>query len=89
MTLGGVILPETAKERPLLGTIVRCGPGKYDKSVEGKTKKMTVRAGAGQGAEASRFGRYLPRQAGINRSVCLPTCRPRPCVAGGPRLAAW
>jgi hypothetical protein len=31
VTLGGVVLPEAAKERPLSGVVVRTGPGKYDK----------------------------------------------------------
>ncbi|MEW5309153.1 MAG: hypothetical protein WDW38_001059 [Sanguina aurantia] len=45
VTMGGVILPESAKERPLIGTVVRTGPGKYDKDVEGsKRKAMTVSA---------------------------------------------
>lgn len=42
VTLGGVFLPETAKDRPLSGTVVRTGPGKYDKDVEGKRRKMAV-----------------------------------------------
>ncbi len=42
VTVGGVVLPETAKERPLSGTVVRVGPGKYDPSAEGQRKPMTV-----------------------------------------------
>lgn len=45
VTLGGVILPDSAKERPLSGTVVRTGPGKYDKDAEGKRKAMTVAPG--------------------------------------------
>lgn len=47
VTVGGVILPESAKERPLIGTVVRCGPGKWDKDAPGedKIKKMTVKPG--------------------------------------------
>ncbi|EFJ50536.1 hypothetical protein VOLCADRAFT_80038 [Volvox carteri f. nagariensis] len=45
VTLGGVILPDSAKERPLSGTVVRTGPGKYDKDAEGKRKAMTVQPG--------------------------------------------
>ncbi|GFR46910.1 hypothetical protein Agub_g8557 [Astrephomene gubernaculifera] len=45
VTLGGVILPDSAKERPLSGTVVRVGPGKYDKEAEGKRKAMTVQPG--------------------------------------------
>lgn len=28
VSLGGVLLPDSAKERPMSGTVVRCGPGK-------------------------------------------------------------
>lgn len=45
VTIGGVVLPESAKERPLIGTIVRTGPGKFDKDAEGQRKPMTVKAG--------------------------------------------
>lgn len=58
VTLGGVILPDSAKERPLSGTVVRTGPGKYDKDAEGKRKAMTV-SGEARGAEdgSGRGGR--------------------------------
>eukprot|EP00798_Chlamydomonas_sp_ICE-L_P028286 gene28286-31394_t len=45
VTVGGVMLPESAKERPLMGTIVTVGPGKWDKDAEGQRKAMTVQAG--------------------------------------------
>lgn len=35
VTIGGVLLPDSAKERPLSGTVVRVGPGKWDASLEG------------------------------------------------------
>lgn len=35
VTLGGVLLPDSAKERPLSGTVVRVGPGRWDPSLEG------------------------------------------------------
>ncbi|CAD7702943.1 unnamed protein product [Ostreobium quekettii] len=34
LTAGGVILPESAKERPMLGEVVRVGPGKEGKDGE-------------------------------------------------------
>ncbi len=43
VTVGGVVLPEAAKERPLSGVVVAVGPGKYDKDAEGQRKAMTVR----------------------------------------------
>lgn len=42
-TKGGIILPDTAKEKPIEGTIVAAGPGKV--SDDGKTIKMEVKAG--------------------------------------------
>lgn len=44
VTIGGVLLPETAKERPILGRVVATGPGKYDPDAEGMRKPMTVSA---------------------------------------------
>ncbi|KAG1677546.1 hypothetical protein FOA52_014444 [Chlamydomonas sp. UWO 241] len=45
VTVGGVILPEAAKERPLIGTIVACGPGRWDKENPGQRKTMVVAPG--------------------------------------------
>ncbi len=42
VTIGGVMLPESAKERPLSGEVVTVGPGKYDASAEGKRTPMKV-----------------------------------------------
>lgn len=42
-TKGGIILPDTAKEKPIEGTVVACGPGKT--SDDGKTIKMEVKVG--------------------------------------------
>jgi chaperonin GroES len=38
----GIIIPDTAKEKPQEGEIVACGKGKYD---EGKLVPMDVKAG--------------------------------------------
>lgn len=40
---GGIILPDTAQEKPQQGTIVAIGPGKY--SDNGTLIKMTVKNG--------------------------------------------
>lgn len=40
-TAGGIILPDTAKEKPQIGKIVAVGPGKILDS--GKRSKMTVK----------------------------------------------
>ncbi len=42
-TKGGIILPDTAKEKPVEGTIVAAGPGKV--SDNGDLIKMTVKVG--------------------------------------------
>lgn len=41
-TKGGIILPDTAKEKPIEGTIVAVGPGKTE---EGKTIELSVKVG--------------------------------------------
>jgi len=40
-TVGGIILPETAKEKPQIGTVVAVGPGKV--LDDGKRGKMSVK----------------------------------------------
>ncbi len=42
-TKGGIILPDTAKEKPIEGTVVAAGPGKV--SEDGKAIKMEVKVG--------------------------------------------
>lgn len=42
-TKGGIILPDTAKEKPIEGTIVAAGPGKV--TDDGKTVKLGVKVG--------------------------------------------
>ena len=43
VTTGGIILPETAKEKPQRGKILAAGPGKRDD--EGKIVPMDVKVG--------------------------------------------
>ena len=45
-TAGGIIIPDTAKEKPQKGTIVTVGPGKKD-------EPMTVKVG-----DAVLYGKY-------------------------------
>lgn len=40
---GGIIIPDTAKEKPLEGTVVAVGEGRYDD--KGKLIPMTVKEG--------------------------------------------
>ena len=42
-TAGGIVLPDTAKEKPVEGTIVAAGPGK--KSDDGKLIEMELKVG--------------------------------------------
>ncbi|MBN1594644.1 co-chaperone GroES [candidate division FCPU426 bacterium] len=48
---GGIIIPDTAKEKPLVGTIVAAGPGKTDD--KGQKIPMHVKAG-----DKVLFGKY-------------------------------
>jgi len=50
-TKGGIILPDTAKEKPVEGTIVAAGPGR--KSDDGKIVAMEVKVG-----EKILYGKY-------------------------------
>ena len=61
ITLGGVILPDSAKERPLSGTVVRTGPGKLEE--DGKRKAVHVQPGdkVGVGMGAGRLERLAGR----------------------------
>ncbi len=43
VTKGGIIIPDTAKEKPIKGEVVAAGPGKTTE--DGKTTPMTVKAG--------------------------------------------
>jgi chaperonin GroES len=43
MTAGGIVLPETAKEKPQKGKVLSAGPGDRDES--GKRIAMDVKAG--------------------------------------------
>jgi len=42
-TFGGIILPDTAKQKQEMGTVIAVGPGKKDK--DGKTIEISVKAG--------------------------------------------
>ncbi len=43
VTKGGIIIPDSAKEKPIKGEVVAAGPGKTDDS--GKKIPMSVKAG--------------------------------------------
>src|SRR5512142_2181376 len=42
-TLGGIIIPDTAKEKPMEGEVIAVGPGARDDS--GKVQPLDVKAG--------------------------------------------
>jgi chaperonin GroES len=42
-TKGGILLPDSAQEKPKEGVVVAVGPGKYDES--GKLEAMNVKTG--------------------------------------------
>jgi chaperonin GroES len=40
---GGIIIPDTAKEKPMQGDVIACGPGRTLE--DGKIQKLEVKAG--------------------------------------------
>jgi chaperonin GroES len=56
---GGIILPDTAKEKPIEGTIVAIGPGKT--SEEGKAVKPEVKVG-----DKVLYGKYSGTEVTID-----------------------
>ena len=58
-TAGGIIIPDTAKEKPLKGTVVAVGPGKKDES-------MTVKVG-----DAVLYGQYSGTELKIENGEFL------------------
>lgn len=66
VTSGGVLLPDSAKEKPIAGTVVRTGPGKVDKE-SNELKKPRVAEGdrvlyfkwAGDAMETPNGGQYV------------------------------
>ncbi len=51
VTKGGIILPDTAKEKPVQGEVLACGPGKFDDA--GKLMPMGVKVG-----DVVLYGKY-------------------------------
>lgn len=58
-TAGGIIIPDTAKEKPLEGRLVAVGPGRMDR--EGKRIPIEVKAG-----DHVLFGRYAGTEIKID-----------------------
>jgi len=58
-TAGGIILPDTVKEKPVEGTVVAAGPGKV--ADDGKAIKMEVKVG-----DKVLYGKYSGTEVTIN-----------------------
>ena len=58
-TKGGIILPDTAKEKPVEGSIVAAGPGR--KSDDGKVVEMEVKVG-----DKVLYGKYSGTEVTID-----------------------
>ena len=74
-TAGGIIIPDTAKEKPQEGTVVATGPGRTDEN--GKTIAMNVKVGDKVlyskygGTELKFEGHELSHHVRIRHSGCL------------------
>jgi chaperonin GroES len=58
-TAGGIIIPDTAKEKPQEGTVLAVGPGKRDD--EGNYRKLDVKEG-----DHVLFGKYAGTEIKID-----------------------
>ena len=63
-TASGIILPDTAKEKPQMGKIVAAGPGKI--SENGNTVKMTLKSG-----DKVLYGKYSGTEITLNDDEVL------------------
>lgn len=59
-TSSGIIVPDTAKEKPMQGEVIAVGPGKMDES--GKRIKMEVKVG-----NRVMYGKYSGTEFQIDR----------------------
>ena len=64
ITASGIILPDTAKEKPQMGKIVAAGPGKI--SDNGNTVEMTLKAG-----DKVLYGKYSGTEITLNDNEVL------------------
>lgn len=63
-TKGGIILPDTAKEKPIEGTVVAAGPGKI--TDDGKTVKLGVKVG-----DKVLYGKYSGTEISVEGEELL------------------
>lgn len=59
MTKGGIIVPDTAKEKPVWGEVIATGPGRV--SDEGKTIPLEVKTG-----DKVLYGKYSGTEVTLN-----------------------
>jgi chaperonin GroES len=59
VTSGGIIIPDTAKEKPMQGEIIAAGPGKT--SEEGKLVTLQVKVG-----DSVLYGKYSGTEVSVN-----------------------
>src|SRR5437016_13039903 len=64
VTKGGIILPDTAKEKPVQGEVLAAGPGKYDEA--GKLTPMGVKVG-----DKVLYGKYSGTEISVNEEDVL------------------
>ena len=64
VTAGGIVLPETAKEKPQKGTILSIGPGERDEA--GKRIPMDVKEG-----DTVLFAKYAGTEIKLNNKKLL------------------
>jgi len=64
ITASGIILPDTAKEKPQMGKIVAAGPGKI--SDNGNVVKMTLKSG-----DKVLYGKYSGTEITLNDDEVL------------------
>lgn len=63
-TASGIIIPDTAKEKPMQGEVIAVGPGKVLDN--GTTVKLTVKAG-----DKILFGKYAGTEVNISGNEYL------------------
>jgi chaperonin GroES len=59
VTSGGIIIPDTAKEKPMQGEIIAAGPGKT--SEDGKLVTLQVKVG-----DSVLYGKYSGTEVSVN-----------------------
>jgi chaperonin GroES len=64
VTSGGIIIPDTAKEKPMQGEIIAAGPGKIND--DGKITGLQVKVG-----DSVLYGKYSGTEVSVNSEDLL------------------